>query len=205
MRNVFPNHRFMIVICIIVWLACGEDDPLNSERLECASGPYPPQNTSPYVLPYESGESFCVGQGNCGDGSHAPGTDVQYAYDFFMSIGTHVISAREGKVLLVEERFEDGTRIAGQENYINILHADGSIAGYVHLTKNGARVAENDIVKQGEWIGLSGNSGNSSEPHLHFHVQACNGCLTIPVTFRNTRPHPNGLVQGECYAAVPGN
>lgn len=126
---------------------------------------------------------------------------VQYAYDFLMPVGTHVIAAREGKILLVEERFDDGTRISGQENYINILHSDGSIAAYVHLTKNGALVAVNDIVNQGEWIGFSGDSGISSEPHLHFHVQACDGCSTVPVTFRNTGPHPNGLMQGKCYTA----
>jgi murein DD-endopeptidase MepM/ murein hydrolase activator NlpD len=58
-------------------------------------------------------------------------------------------------------------------------------------------------VLQGQLLGASGNSGLSSEPHLHFHVQRCDGCETIPVTFRNTSDHPNGLRAGETYLAMP--
>jgi murein DD-endopeptidase MepM/ murein hydrolase activator NlpD len=166
-------------------------------------GPYPDQATSPYTLPWRAGETYRVGQGNCGSGSHAAGTIVQYAYDILMPIGTPIVASRSGRVLLVEERYVDGTRTPGQENYINILHFDGTIAGYVHLTKDGALVDVGDIVAQGQRIGLSGDSGSSSEPHLHFHVQGCDGCATVPVTFRNTHPHPHGLVGGTSYTADP--
>jgi murein DD-endopeptidase MepM/ murein hydrolase activator NlpD len=142
-----------------------------------------------------------VGQGNCGSGSHAAGTVVQYAYDFLMPINTPVVAARSGTVFLVEERFTDGTRRAGEENYVNVLHADGTLAGYVHFTQNGALVEVGQSVVQGQVIGLSGDSGSSTEPHLHFHVQGCDGCATVPVTFRNTRSHPTGLVTGESYTA----
>jgi murein DD-endopeptidase MepM/ murein hydrolase activator NlpD len=120
-----------------------------------------------------------------------------------MPIGTPVLAARSGTVFLVEERFVDGTRRAGEENYINVLHADDSLAGYVHLTQNGALVVVGQPVTQGQVIGLSGDTGSSTEPHLHFHVQGCEGCTTVPVTFRNTRPHPRGLVVGETYRAEP--
>jgi murein DD-endopeptidase MepM/ murein hydrolase activator NlpD len=128
---------------------------------------------------------------------------VQYAYDFTMPIGSPVIAARAGTVLLVEERFADGTRRLGEENYVNVRHPDGTIAGYVHLTQSGALVEIGQAVARGQAIGRSGDSGSSSEPHLHFHVQRCQGCRTIPVTFRNTRPHARGLVEGETYAAEP--
>ena len=104
-------------------------------------------------------------------------------------------------MLLVEERFDDGNRTAGQENYVNITHDDGTIAAYVHLTRNGALVSVGDMVSRGDLIALSGDTGDNAAPHLHFHVQRCTGCETIPVTFRNTRPHPNGLIEGEQYAA----
>jgi murein DD-endopeptidase MepM/ murein hydrolase activator NlpD len=128
---------------------------------------------------------------------------VQFAYDFLVPTGTPIVAARGGRVLLVEERFPDGTRVAGQENYINILHDDGTIAAYVHLTTDGALVQVGDAVEQGDVIGVSGDSGSSSEPHLHFHVQACSGCPTAPIVFRNTRPHPRGLLTGETYRADP--
>jgi len=180
-------------------LTCGPSDP---SEISCA-GPYPNQGGSAYILPWTVGGTYRVGQGNCGSGSHAAGTVVQYAYDFLMPIGTAVVAARSGTVFLVEERFTDGTRRPGEENYINVLHSDGTLAGYVHLTQNGALVDVGQSILQGQVIGFSGDTGSSSEPHLHFHVQACDGCGTVPLTFRNTRPHPRGLVEGELYRAEP--
>ena len=147
--------------------------------------------------------SFVVGQGNCSDGSHNSSSIVRYAYDFLMPIGTPVVAAGSGTVVLVESGFFDDNGTPGQENYINVEHGDGTIAAYVHLTHDGVFVNVGDPVRFGDVIGMSGNTGDSSEPHLHFHVQDCSGCLTIPVTFRNTRAHPNGLVQGEAYEAEP--
>ena len=187
--------RLLGATAIVLSVSCAKAPTAPDGAGSCGS--YPPQAGSPYILPYDVGLTFKVGQGNCGPGSHAGGTIVQYAYDFLMPIGMDIIAARDGSVLLVEERFPDGTRIAGQENYINVLHSDGTIAAYVHLTTNGALVGIGDTVRQGDRIGWSGDSGSSSKPHLHFHVQSCSGCSTTPVVFRNTRPHPNGLLTGE--------
>ncbi len=202
MRSLCPSLRSRIWIVVAIALCAGCDDPINSFITEC-EGPYPDQTSSVYVLPYEPGRTFVVGQGNCSTGSHAKGTLEQYAYDFLMPIGTPVVAARDGIVLLVEERFEDGTQNPSQLNYINITHPDGTIAAYVHLTKDGALVGLNETVVRGQVIAISGNTGVSAEPHLHFHVQGCSGCSSIPITFRNTRSHPNGLVQGESYTAEP--
>ena len=124
-------------------------------------------------------------------GEHRPSTDAR------------ACAARSGVVLLVEERYIDGTRIAGQENYINIRHGDGTIAGYVHLTLDGALVEVGESVERGQPIGLSGDTGSSAAPHLHFHVQAGPDRGTVPVTFRNTESHPRGLREGQLYAALP--
>ena len=190
----------MTLARLVLLAACG--NPSAPSTSGCV-GPYPDQASSPYVLPWRVGETYRIGQGNCGPGSHAAGTAVQYAYDVLMPMATPIIASRSGRVLLVEERFPDATRIPGQENYINVTHPDGTIAGYVHLTKDGALVEVGDVVVQGQVIALSGDSGSSTEPHIHFHVQGCEGCSTVPVTFRNTRPHPQGLVQGESYTAEP--
>lgn len=193
----------VVVAAVALAALAGCGGPSEPRTLGCGVA-YPPQSTSPYVLPYPVGTSFVVGQGNCSPGgSHSPGTVVQFAYDFLMPIGSSVVASRDGTVLLVEDRFEDATRRAGEENFINVVHADGSIAAYVHLTRDGALVAVGDSVRRGQTIGLSGDSGDSSAPHLHFHVLNCDGCPTGPVSFRNTRPHPNGLVVGETYLAEP--
>jgi murein DD-endopeptidase MepM/ murein hydrolase activator NlpD len=174
----------------------GDDD---GPAMPC--GPYPDQAVSAYVLPYEVGQIYQVSQGNCSQGSHRVGTTIQYAYDFRMPIGTPVVAARDGNVLAVEESFVDGNHTRGQENLIVVGHDDGSIGIYVHLTKDGSFVNEGDVVRRGDLIAASGNTGRSGSPHLHFHVQACSDCEGVPVTFLNTRPHPDGLVVLEQYTA----
>jgi murein DD-endopeptidase MepM/ murein hydrolase activator NlpD len=164
----------------------GDDDGTANQ-----CGPYPDQATSPYVLPYEVGQIYQVSQGNCSQGSHRVGTPIQYAYDFRMPIGTSVVAARDGNVLVVDV---DGNDTSGQERLIVVGHDDGSIGLYVHLTKDGSFVSPGDDVRRGDLIAASGK-------HLHFHVQACSDCEGVPVTFLNTRPHPNGLVAGEEYTA----
>ena len=131
----------------------------------------------------------------------------QYAYDFVtslnplvtMPIGTRVVAARAGEVTFVEERFADGTRTSGQGNGIFVRHADGTIAMYWHLTTNGVLVEIGEHVEQGQVIALSGDSGDSTAAHLHFAV--FQGSINLPITFRNTRPHPHGLIVGESYRA----
>jgi murein DD-endopeptidase MepM/ murein hydrolase activator NlpD len=177
----------------------------------CAA--YPPQQTSPYVLPWRAGESHIVWRtrahytrGNGGVGL--------YAIDFEMPIGTPIVAARSGVVVAVRDTFPDGNNEDLKENFVFVRHADGTVARYFHLTRGGARVALGDSVRQGEVIALSGNSGQTTGPHLHFDVQTCGPNLppnynrlpcgqTVPVTFRNTRSHPCGLVPGEWYAAGP--
>jgi len=201
------------LVCIVVLAACSSPSAPTAVGArwiyrENCPGPYPAQETSLYILPYEPGQSFTSG-GNC-SGSHALYSQDQYAYDFVtaldplvpMPIATHVVAARAGEVTFVEERFADSTRTTGQGNGIFIRHDDGSIGMYWHLTTNGALVEVGDRVAQGQVIALSGDSGDSTAPHLHFGVYPnCGGCSSIPITFRNTRPHPRGLIRGESYRA----
>lgn len=170
-----------------------------------ACGPYPPEATSPYILPYESGTSHRVSQGNCTNRSHATGTPDQYGYDFVMPIGTILIASRGGRVTRVVQGFMDNTGVPGEENVVGVTHSDGSTALYFHIAQNGAMVNLQQVVNQGDVIALSGNSGNSTAPHLHFIVSGppgTGGVGTLPVTFNNTIPHPNGLIEGRTYGAL---
>ncbi len=69
-------------------------------------------------------------------------------------------------------------------NQIVIDHGNGEFSFYGHLRPGSVRVREGQQVARGERIGAVGSSGNSTEPHLHFHV--CNSadplmCAGIPV------------------------
>ena len=65
----------------------------------------------------------------------------------------------------------------------------------------------NQTIKQGDTLAVTGNTGNvGPEPHLHFdvisdHPTKALNAQTIPVWFKNTKPHPNGVVTGEYYTA----
>jgi murein DD-endopeptidase MepM/ murein hydrolase activator NlpD len=57
-------------------------------------------------------------------------------------------------------------------NHVITEIGNGLYAFYAHLQPGSLRVKVGDEVKRGQVLGLLGNSGNSSEPHLHFHI--CN-------------------------------
>lgn len=162
---------------------------------------------SDYVLPYEVGESFKISQSYC-PSNPAWGHHNWFAYDFDMPIGTPLVASRAGRVIAVRQNQRDGTRVCGEENYVFILHDDGTVASYVHLTLNGAEVAVDQRVEQGELIGYSGDSGCSIGPHLHLAIFRQRGPYdrqyTMPVNFKNAEGPLNaakGLVQDGIYTA----
>lgn len=55
-------------------------------------------------------------------------------------------------------------------NYVILEHSNKEYSLLAHFKQHSIMVNEGDIVKQGQNIGLCGNSGNSSEPHIHFQV-----------------------------------
>jgi murein DD-endopeptidase MepM/ murein hydrolase activator NlpD len=73
-------------------------------------------------------------------------------------------------------------------NQIVIDHGGGEFSFYGHLRPGSVRVRQGDVVERGQRIAEVGSSGNSTEPHLHFHV--CDGadplmCAGIPVQWRD--------------------
>ena len=126
-------------------------------------------NDFAYALPYQAGEEYLMSQGYNGRFSHSG----KNALDFTMPIGTKIVAARGGLVIEVKENSGKGCAdrsCLGQANKITILHEDGTMADYAHLKKKGALVKVGDQVNKGEVIGLSGNTGYTSGPHLHFEV-----------------------------------
>ncbi len=159
-----------------------------------------------YLLPYESGKSFRVLQGYGSRFSHV-GLE-QYAIDFNMSIGTPVHAARAGVVARIEESNDIGCWQDGcgaYANYIVIVHNDGTTGEYYHLQQNGALVDVGDHIIAGEKIGLSGNTGHTTMPHLHFAVYRAaewGNTQSIPVRFLSSAGIVDRPRRGGRYQAV---
>jgi len=122
-----------------------------------------------YNLPFQQGKAYKVIQGYGGLFSHSHVA----ALDFGMMTGTPVCAARDGVVYSYKEDSDEGgpfKRYKLKANYIIIKHDDGSFGCYWHLQKNGVLVKQGKVSK-GQQIGLSGATGYTLWPHLHFSVK----------------------------------
>jgi murein DD-endopeptidase MepM/ murein hydrolase activator NlpD len=146
-----------------------------------------------YSLPFEKGTEFRVAQ--------VPGGTVithrddlsRYAIDMGVPEGTPVLAARAGVVIEVRDQFTEGgldMDLVEKANLVSILHTDGTFAQYVHLAPEGVLVHPGDHVEVGQVIAMSGNTGYSAGPHLHFDLRRAvilpDGTVTqesIPFTF----------------------
>src|SRR5579864_7412120 len=134
----------------------------------CAVHSHLKSKAAHYRLPFGPETSSELLQGYAGPYGHEG--KIEFAYDFKMPIGTNVAAARDGVVVKTESKFEDNTKVPGEENYIFIAHGDKTFSRYYHLTKGGVLVREGQHVHAGQVIGKSGNSGATAGPHLHFDV-----------------------------------
>ena len=124
------------------------------------------------------------------------GTYYPYGYavnhtgvDIGVSIGNNVYSAASGKVVLAKTVTTDpnGAKYKGYGNYIIVDHGVGSDGRniktlYGHLSS--VNVSVGQTVAQGQVIGYSGNTGNSTGPHLHFEVRINDRCVN-PMQYFN--------------------
>lgn len=68
-------------------------------------------------------------------------------------------------------QYDSNCALVGSPNQITILHDDGTTTRYLHLKKNSLTSKPNwSRVEQGEYLGIVGSSGRSTNPHLHFAV-----------------------------------
>lgn len=111
------------------------------------------------------------------------GTEKHNGIDLGVAIGSNVYSVKDG---VVKKIYSDGR--GGKQ--IVIEHNDGTRSGYAHLSKHDL-FSVGDPVKAGDLIGLSGNTGKSSGPHLHFTYTDATG----------TKLDPNEVFNFSLYAS----
>ena len=202
----------------------------NAENYQCKVG---------YSLPFR-GAWTAVNGGIDKKHSHSWGIQTQrYAYDFiildeeghsfsgertkladYYCYGKEVLSPAEGEVVEVRDKYPDSLLLGhGQAdcsardirgNYILIRHADKEYGLLAHLQPGSVRVKPGDTVKRGQCVAYCGNSGNTSEPHLHFHLQDGMSFYTsagLPIEFNGvTRlPAPNYAVYDSRHVPISGS
>lgn len=112
---------------------------------------------------------------------------VHYGLDIKVERGDTIRAAFDGKVRYVSYQRR------GYGHYVVIRHPNGLETLYAHL--NAKLVGENEVVKAGDPIGLGGNTGRSTGPHLHFETRLLGKALDPALFF----DFPNQDVTGDTY------
>jgi len=178
-----------------------------------------------FNLPFE-GFWMVAGGGVEKENSHSWNVfNQRYAYDFFIkdehqkthrnegkiledyySFGKVILAPADGLVVKVKDGIRDNPALGSIDftarlfhgNYVTVQHAEGEYSHLAHFKKGSIAAKAGDAVKRGQIIGLCGNSGHSTEPHLHLHVQdKANFYLAIglPVKFSNFLLQKEGHIQ----------
>jgi murein DD-endopeptidase MepM/ murein hydrolase activator NlpD len=104
----------------------------------------------------------------------------------YLAEGLDALAVADGRVVEVKDSIPEnvpGSRavpitletVGG--NHVILDIGGGHYAFYAHLKPGSIRVKLGDTVRRGDVVGLVGNSGNSTEPHLHFHISDANSPL----------------------------
>jgi murein DD-endopeptidase MepM/ murein hydrolase activator NlpD len=164
------NRNIAFLIAIVLFSGCAvSNNPQRNQLKQLQKGTIKEDTSFVYHLPFEKNKKHLLVQGYFSSYSHKN----RAALDFKMKKGTTVCAARQGVVVRVKE---DGNKGGWNKKYrpfgnvIVIEHADGSRAGYWHLQYQAVFVNVGDTVKQDQPIGLSGKTGYTAFPHLHFLV-----------------------------------
>ena len=158
-RISIPNATRELPVEVITPSRARDDRPVAAEL---------PADRSPFVWPVDGTVASAFGPR--GDTYH-DGVDIS------APVGTPVRAARSGRVLYSDE-------LRGYGNLLILDHGQGYATVYAHNRAN--KVTTGAVVRQGDVIAEVGDSGDSSEPSLHFEVRKDN-IARNPVFYLPTR------------------
>lgn len=150
----------------------------------------PASSTSTYLWPVqEPGKvTSCFGHRTMFGGlSNHKGLDIG------VDVGTPVVASRTGVV----ETFDIATGFFGYGTFVLLRHDDGSATLYGHLSPS-LRLDVGQVIEQGSVFALSGNTGYSTGPHLHFEILGRDNIKLDPARFLASRHgHPTLFKTGD--------
>lgn len=177
----------------------GEELPSVTNSADVVSPP-PAPAAAPvkYVMPVEGPITSALGHRSA---PRAGASTEHNGLDIGVPVGTPVASMGPGRVVFAGQRGKNG-------NLVIVEHADGSRSSYAHL--DSINVTTGQAVNGGTVIAKSGNTGNSTGPHLHLTVRDKNGRVVDPRTVvgqdagSNAPDAPAGNDGSEAAALVAG-
>lgn len=127
----------------------------------------------------------------------------------YYAFGKEVLAPAAGEVVLAVDGIHDNTPgvlnpIYVPGNTVIIKSAENEYLFFAHFKQGTVKVKQGDKVKAGQLLGLCGNSGNSSEAHIHFHIQNIedmNGATGIKCYFEKILV--NGVEKSD-YSPIQG-
>ncbi len=169
-ENVFCRERIiMLGTLLFALIALNSDISFSSPCPECFVLLYPDRDSSSGFTDYRCGNLSYDGH---------TGTDFAVADEAKMRSGVTVRAAAPGRVLRMRDgvpdrKVSDLNQVKGQEcgNGLVIDHGRGWESQYCHLRQNSVTVRPGQQVDRGTPVGLVGQSGAASFPHVHFEVR----------------------------------
>ncbi len=153
------------------------------------------RNISSLILPFKGEWYTFWGGKTTSQNYHNASPQMRGAYDFlvmgengrshrngasknedFYAFGKEIIAPTGGKIIFTSDGVKDNNwpsmnRDAAYGNVVMMETENKEYLVFAHLKLNSITVKQGQKVNQGDLLGLCGNSGNSTEPHLHFQMQ----------------------------------
>ena len=152
------------------------------------------QTKTPLRLPFEEDWFVFWGGRSLDQNYHTATRDQRFAYDILIMrdgathtgdgtrnedyhcFGKPVVAPGAGRVVSAAKDIADN--VPGEMNpeqalgnHVILDHGNGEFSFLAHFKQGTLRVSEGDEVTAGQRLGLCGNSGNTTEPHIHYHLQ----------------------------------
>jgi murein DD-endopeptidase len=158
--------------------------PLRGGPWLTANGPHPQRGHRRAMVPIEGHPSiaqrFAIDYVKLGDDNLTFKGD-RLKNDSYHAYGVDALAVADGIVVATKDGIPENipgpasravpiTLETVGGNHVIIDIGGGRYAFYAHLVPGSLRVKTGDRVRRGQVVGLVGNSGNSTEPHLHFHI-----------------------------------
>jgi murein DD-endopeptidase MepM/ murein hydrolase activator NlpD len=181
------------------------------------------ETRTPLRLPFEGPAYVAWGGRLPHQNYHVQNIQQRFAYDFFLledgkirqgrgerntdyaCWGRPILAPAPGKVRVVVDTVGDNrpgrlNPAAAPGNLVTIEHGRGEVSLLAHLREGSVLVRPGDDVEAGQPVGACGNSGNSSAPHLHYHLQSHvrpDRGAGLPARFRHYLANGRDIEAGE--------